>query len=225
MSTAPPPPPRLPIAFVHSDAQWEAIASPARCELLQTLQARGPSSIPELAHLLDAAPDGLYHHARALEKAGLIRVVERRVVGKRTERVYDAVSGRLRLDVNPAEARNGSRLVSLARVYGARALKLLSRAMDARTGRLDGPAPDTVVHADAAWLDEHDLARVTALVDELRDVFEHARTRRRGTLVSLTLLMSPLVRPRSSTDRKTARQEALSRDLSHAPRARARRMR
>lgn len=214
---------RLPVIFIHTDAHWEALSSPRRVELLQTLQSRGPLSLPEAAHLLDAAPDGLYHHARLLEQAGLIREVEQRRVGKRTERVLDAAADRLRLDVDVEHDRNSGRLLKLLGVYTRRAERHLGAALTQRIGRLEGPAPDIIVHADAAWLDDEDLARITELLDAVRAIFEHGRARRRGRLCSLTLALSPLVRPRDSATRRTKRSARIAEQLAFAPRTTAQR--
>lgn len=216
------PGPRLPVVFVHTDAQWEALSSPRRVEMVQTLQSRGPLALAEVAHLLDAAPDGLYHHARLLERAGLIRAVASRRVGTRTERLLDVTAERLRLDVDVVEDRNSDRLLRLLGVYARRAERHLRAALAVRSGRLDGPAPDIVVHADAAWLDDEDLARVTQLLDELRSIFEHGRSRRQGRLCSLTMAMSPLVRARDSAARRTKRATRIAEDMAHAPRVTAR---
>ena len=217
---------RLPVQFVHSDAQWEAMTSARRSEILQTILARGPCCVAELARLLDAAQDGVYHHVRVLERAGLVREVEVRKAGKRVERVFDVAADRLRLDVDPALDRNTGRLVRLLRVYCDRALSLLTRSLSARVARIDGPAPDTLVHADIAWLDDDDLSRLTQLFDEINRVFEIGRTRRRGRLVALTLAMSPVVRARSADARRTRRaaeiEAALAQPTRPATRRRAR---
>jgi predicted transcriptional regulator len=214
---------RLPVIFIHTDAHWEALSSSRRIEMLQTLQSRGPLSLPEVAHLLDAAPDGLYHHARLLERAGLIREVEHRRIGRRTERVLDAAAERLRLDVDVEQDRNSGRLLKLLGVYARRSERHLRDALTQRIGRLEGLAPDIVVHADAAWLDDEDLARVTELLDGIRAVFEHGRARRQGRLCSLTVALSPLVRPRDSASRRTNRAAQIAEQFAYAPPTTARR--
>ena len=64
--------PARPLFPVRERAQIEALASPARQEVADGLQAIGPCSIADLADLLGRAPDSLYYHVRKLEKVGLV---------------------------------------------------------------------------------------------------------------------------------------------------------
>ena len=57
--------------------QVRALAHPLRLRLFEAF-ARGPKTTKQAAELLGVAPTGLYHHAQALERAGLIRLKETR---------------------------------------------------------------------------------------------------------------------------------------------------
>lgn len=196
---------RAAVAYVHSDAQWEAVRSEVRAEMLLFLQSAGPCSMAELAMLMDRAPDGLYHHARALERAGLIHEVARRSGLRRPERVLDVVAERLRLDVDVASGRNIDRLAGLAQEAGDRARAYLDDALRAGDARLEELGRDALVRADAAWLDEADLDRLRHHLDAIERLMSAGRTRRRGRLIALTVVQSPIVRSRGPGARPTRR--------------------
>lgn len=207
--------PRLPVLFVYSDEQWEALSSALRLEILLFLRSRGPCSPTELGHMLDVSPDGLYHHLDLLTRCGLSRQVgTRRAPRGRTEKLYDAASQRVKLDADPATGRNSARLERLLEVVSTRAMKHTASALAARRARLDEPAPDLVIHADAAWLDDEDLARLNEHMESIRRLFEAGRSRRRGKLCSLMLALSPVVRQRGAHTRPTRRLKDL--DEGHA---------
>ncbi len=74
---------------VSRPAQVRALVAPARQEIVDALETGGPCSVAALAALLGRPADGLYHHLRVLERVDLIRVVERRKVGRQVYVVYD----------------------------------------------------------------------------------------------------------------------------------------
>lgn len=166
----------------------------------------------ELAVWLDRAADGLYHHLRCLERAGLVRVDAVRQVGRHRERVYELASEELRFDVDPSTGRNTDGMLRLARAHLKRADRLLTDATEGGEVRLDRPAKNTHVRGDEAWLTDEELDRVDALLGELRAVFASAKRRRRGRLHAITVVMSPVVRRRGADSRPTGRQDQLMKE-------------
>lgn len=205
--------------FVHTDEQWDAYLSVQRQELLAVLTARGPMSLAEAARDLDTTPDGLYHHVRLLESAGLVRVVGSRRVGTRVESIYDAAANRTRLDIDPASERNSDRLIACWRIVADSIVRRLGKALAARRVRIEGPAPDTIVDTRSAWLDEQELARVQKHLAAVRRIFEENHGRRAGTFVNLAVALCPVVRTRDASDTPTARMKRLTREAGDAERA------
>jgi DNA-binding transcriptional ArsR family regulator len=86
--------------------QLRLLASPLRLRLLEAFAA-GPCTTKQAAAALRVNPTRLYHHARALERAGLIRLTGTRQTRGTTERYYLAVARQLAVDpsilVPPAE--------------------------------------------------------------------------------------------------------------------------
>ncbi|MFO0082890.1 MAG: ArsR family transcriptional regulator, partial [Phycisphaerales bacterium] len=56
--------------FVVSPEQWKLLLSPVRAEVAEALRLLGPSSIADIADILDRPADGLYPHVRARVSAG-----------------------------------------------------------------------------------------------------------------------------------------------------------
>lgn len=193
--------PRLPIVFVHTDSQWEALCSEARLEVLRFLHSGGPCSIRDLSSAMGWAADGLYHHVHVLAACGLVREVGRRRVGKRMERLYDAAGERLRLDVDISTGRNVDRLLTLVRAVLRGAADAVGSAVRARLVRLDEPIENTLIRGDSARLAEEDIAEVRKHLDAIARIFESRRGTPAGSLHSFAAVLSPLVRARESAGR------------------------
>lgn len=199
-------PPRPSFTFVHTDEQWDALASAPRQEILHYLGPIGPCSIAELARAMNAAADGLYHHVRRLLAAELIRDVGERHTGRRRERVYDLAGERLRFDVDIATGRNVARLSAILSKRLAGAGGSFDRAMRARALRLDDPIADAMMEFATGWLDDDGLARVLRHLQSAAAIVAAGRRARRGRLFSLGLLLNPQVRAREGATRPTKRR-------------------
>ncbi|MBL8746207.1 MAG: helix-turn-helix transcriptional regulator [Phycisphaerae bacterium] len=200
-----PGPSRAPLLFVHTDDQWEALASEPRHEIMQFLGAIGPASIAELAHAMNAPPDGLYHHVRKLLRAGLIRSVGPRHTGRRPEAVYDLVAERLRFDFDVLSGRNADRLRAMLRARLNHASRNFDRALAARELRLEEPLIDSLVECESSWLDDDSFQRVLKHLQSAVQIMGAGKGTRRGRLFSLAIVMNPLVRSRRGDARPTRR--------------------
>jgi DNA-binding transcriptional ArsR family regulator len=70
-------------------AELRALAHPLRLRMME-LFAEAPRTTLQVAELLGQPPTRLYHHVKALERAGLVRVRETRRVRGTVERWYEA---------------------------------------------------------------------------------------------------------------------------------------
>jgi DNA-binding transcriptional ArsR family regulator len=192
--------------------RFEALASPARLELVEALQLAGPSTAAELAARLGRAPDSLYHHLRQLRRAGILVEAGHRSTGGRRGVVFELVPGSTSGDgdaTTPAAER-----VAMGRLAGA-LLRMTERDVQASLGPrwaqlLDQVAPETelpTVRRLKAWLDQEQLdelgRRLAAVEDFLRAHLEPPRPTPRdpaatgdpgpaAALYSLTLALTPL---------------------------------
>lgn len=82
---------------VGSLDQLRALAHPLRLRMLEVF-AEGPRTTKQVAQQLGEPPTKLYHHANALERAGLLRLLKTRQNRGATEKWYEAamstISGR-----------------------------------------------------------------------------------------------------------------------------------
>ena len=75
------------------------VSDPLRTQIYEIL-IQGPANVRQLGDRLGLAPSRLYYHVNLLEKFGLLRVVETRMVGNVLEKYYRAISYSLHVDPN-----------------------------------------------------------------------------------------------------------------------------
>jgi len=184
--------PRRPLYPITDPRQIAALGSPARQEVVDGLQALGPSSIAELGASLGRAPDSLYYHVRALQKVGLVVPAGTRAAGARSEALYD-VPGKLVLDHEPATRREEEALARLV----ASALRIGER--DFRRAQAEGRARQRRSAQRNAWggrmkgwLTPDELAEVRTHVEALSELFARGRRRPGSELAALAFVLAPL---------------------------------
>ena len=80
-----------PNQILINDEQIRAFVNPTRMTIL-TMLAREKCSVSVIARRFKVHPANLTHHFKLLEKAGLIKLVEKRDTGKNLEKLYRAVA-------------------------------------------------------------------------------------------------------------------------------------
>lgn len=175
-------------------AQLRALASTVRQDIVDTLQALGAASVPEIAMHMDRTPDSLYYHVRALVDSGLLRrLPEPRRRGRHQEWVYAlAGSGEpLRLGYRPGRNRDAQALSELV----ANMLRVSQREFDTAIARpgciVDGPRRELWAGRSKGWLSQSDLERCNALLAEVAGLLSSLRTDSRDRLFSLQFLLAP----------------------------------
>jgi len=84
--------------FVITDLETlKAVSTPFRQKLMQ-LMAEEARTVKEMARELDMPPSRLYYHVNQLEKHGIIRVVDTRLVSGILEKRYRLAARRFRVD-------------------------------------------------------------------------------------------------------------------------------
>jgi hypothetical protein len=171
--------------------QFAAIESAVRQEIIDTIQAAGPRSAPELSALMGRPADALYYHLKRLLRVGLLIIRETRRTGRRVEAVYDLAGHPLVLDYPvQAEGREHplSRLVhSMLRT----ADRDFQAAVGTKPARPDGDRRNLWAGRRHAWLSPRDLERVNDLVDQLVAIMTRARNPTGGELCTMTLVLAP----------------------------------
>lgn len=165
-------------------SQVAALASAVRQEIIDTLQAAGPRSAAELAHLMGRPADALYYHIKRLLKVGLLVVESTRISGRRDEAVFDLVGRPLVLKYPPGTT-------ALVRAMVRAAERDFRSATSSERARTEGARRNVWAGRRHAWLSARDLARVNKYVDRLVAIMTKARTPASGELCTLTLILAP----------------------------------
>jgi DNA-binding transcriptional ArsR family regulator len=202
-----------PLSRSKRTAALKALASPARQELISEIGHRGASA-RELALRLGRSRQALHFHLAALEKAGLIRVVEERGTGREAERVYAVAPGALNL----AGSQMSERELALAARATHSMLRLTSREFSAAVERGELTSgtgkPLAVAFRAKGRLDEAGRERLRQLIREMTDLFRAARaTTSTERLLAVTVVLTParesgVGKERSNSDAKTLRRRS-----------------
>jgi DNA-binding transcriptional ArsR family regulator len=77
--------------------ELKALSDPLRLRLIEAFSNQ-PMTTRQVARLLDEKPTRLYHHVEALEKLGLLKLVETRQNRGTMEHYYQAIAGEFTVD-------------------------------------------------------------------------------------------------------------------------------
>jgi len=192
-----PRPARIRIATVKA---WEAILSPVRREIVESMQELGPCSIADVARATGRPADGLYRHVAILVASGFLVEAGTRAGRRNAERLYDAAANDFHA---PRVPRGGPAATREMIVRTADALaKSTVRTMrgSAASGRLhceDDARNFTVVHF-VSWLTPERFEEVRELAGRMTRVLERGRKERQGDLYEVLALASPVTRTRGT---------------------------
>lgn len=200
----------------RSAAQFDALASPVRDQIVQVLVHLAPwrpdrpeprgVSIAEVAAELGRKPASLYRHFDDLLGAGLIRETGMLTSGGRDARTFSAIGEAMTL-VTPT--RSGPQLDALCRylekmaTHAGResAAAVRERATNRSDEHEDPPRQASV--SMFGWLTEEERAELHELLLSVSKVFRGA-TRRPGTsLVAASMLVRPVRLPGGATAEET----------------------
>lgn len=185
-------------------ALLKALASPARIEVVEVMQIRGPATVAEISAQLGRAPDSLYHHLKQLEKAGIVERQGTKKSGGRSGAVYALCDRQVGAESND-ESTTDER-AAMADLGGA-ILRLTER--DMRSALTDDWTPSTefegmaefpFVQRTKAWLSPDEAKQLTAKVEELLNFMREHAVRKEGEessavpsrLFALTQVLSPV---------------------------------
>ena len=185
---------------IENAAEIALLASPARIELIDTLEALGgEASVAELAAQLGRPADGLYYHLRQLAEGGLL--IEEATPEGRRYRTRMPRGERLRLRYRPGKTANaeavGGVAASVLRVAG----RDFSRALADPSSIVEGPLRELWAARNKGWVGDVELAEINRLLMRINMLLHRPRTTTRNRLVALSWIVAPV-------DAKPARREA-----------------
>lgn len=180
-------PERDQVFHIETEEHFDAIGSAVRLGVLEYFRSRGPMAVVELAELMNRPADGLYHHLKKLEAAGLLRAVATRQRGRQIERIYDATADEYRV------AEDSGHLVRIWRLISSHAERTMADALDAGAIHFRGEERNSAMRVETAQLDDEARSRVFQHIQAIRDIFTEARQKPRGEQHSFTFVLQPVV--------------------------------
>ncbi|HEX8876196.1 MAG TPA: helix-turn-helix domain-containing protein [Phycisphaerales bacterium] len=202
---------------LSSPAQWRALSSSVRLQMVDLLRMLGPCAVPRLAEALDRPADGLYHHVRILEKAGIVRKVGEERIGPRLQAVYATAAKDVRLPVDRADAKTAAQLARVTSSLLRTADRGVAAAIRAGGIKQTGPERDVWCRIHTGRVDAARLARLNALLKEIEREIDLGRSSGTGRTMSLVVALWPTTRGRrfdgntQGPDRKTGTKKAKNR--------------
>jgi len=191
---------RRAIVMIDDEAQLEALASTVRLDLVDTLQALGEASVPELAARLGRPADGLYYHLRALTEVGIVRVVGEQKRGRSAETVYSVEDpdGRLAIRHNSKTPRARAAVQKIVRSMLSAAEREYRQCSDTPDCVVEGPERELWPSRAVGWLSKEDLVRVNSLLVELNSLMSGQRSGPTQKLYALQFSLAPIARAPNS---------------------------
>jgi predicted transcriptional regulator len=191
--------PRAPRKSVVSPEQWKILLSPVRAEVAEALRLLGPSSIADIADVLDRPADALYPHVRTLIRAGFVTPAGTRKLGRHVEALYDVVADDFLIDFsdNTGKAENDAIVATGLSLMGAMS-RTLRDAADARALEFPPDRRNISMNYELAWLTPEDFRAVRELIARIKAVMDAGKARRAGRLYMTLAMAVPVVRSRGA---------------------------
>lgn len=179
---------RIRAGALEDPAHIELLASPARIEIVDTLEALGDAvSVAELAAALGRPADGLYYHLRPLCAAGIVDEVE----AADGNRYRTSARARVSLRYRPGATANADAVrrvaASILRVAG----RDFDRAIADRRSVVEGPRRELWAARGKGWVGASELAEINRLLARLDALLRRPRSPRRDRLIALAWVMTP----------------------------------
>ena len=185
---------------IENAAEIALLASPARIELIDTLEALGgEASVAELAAQLGRPADGLYYHLRQLAEGGLL--IEEATPEGRRYRTRMPRGERLRLRYRPGRTANAEAVDGVAASVLRVAGRDFSRALADPSSIVEGPLRELWAARNKGWVGDAELAEINKLLLRINTLLRRARSPTRDRLVALSWILAPV-------DAKPARRAA-----------------
>jgi DNA-binding transcriptional ArsR family regulator len=182
---------RAAAATVENARAIALLASPARIELVDTLEALGgEASVAELAAQLGRPADGLYYHLRQLAAGGLL-VEDDAPDGKRY-RLATPRGAPLTLRYRPGASANAKAVANVAASVLRVSERDFRRALADPATVAEGPLRELWAARGKSWVSDAELAEINRLLVRLTQLLRKPRTASRDRLVALSWVLAPV---------------------------------
>jgi DNA-binding transcriptional ArsR family regulator len=173
-----------------------ALASAARQEILDALAQLGSVSIADLAAAVGRPADGLYYHLRILQRAGLVEPSGFRETERGREALVQAAGRDLRIDYDTSRRRNTDELAAVISSMMRLGIRDFRNAIGNEEIVVSGNHRELWASRKTGWLSKEELPRVIRSIEDLGRTV--ARPSGKGQLYAITVLFTPLNRPRTA---------------------------
>ncbi len=182
--------------LIEALSEIQAISSPIRQEIVDTIQSLGECSIAEVAEELGRPADGLYYHIRALCTAGLIIELNKRKSYAREEAMYTTAGPGAVLAVkydqqDPEKIQAINKMVqSMLKI----AMQDFSQGMATENAESEGDTRNLWAARSKCWLTQKELIKANGLLTQLRDLFSSSRkaSHSKQHLYALSWVLAPV---------------------------------
>lgn len=188
--------------WITDYAQIEALAHPARHEIVDRLSALGPIGARGLAEAIGRKVTTIYHHLQLLERVGLIEVASIETADSgRPFAIYRTLARRMRLTRALKDKTLRRPLAKWAKVVGIEAARQYAKALDEEDFSFNGPSRNMWLYRVVCSPSPKRLARINELLEELAELV-WTPDPKPGPLITVAWFVSPLGRilrkPKSS---------------------------
>jgi DNA-binding transcriptional ArsR family regulator len=177
--------------IVEQAERIELLASPARIEVMDSLEALGCMvTVAELAAAMGRPADSLYYHLRQLADGGLIEEEER--PAGRSYRTKTRPGRRLSLRYTPGKNANARAVRKVAASIARVSERDFARALAAEATVAEGPARELWAARGKGWVNETDLVEINQLLRKVMDVLHRPRTPDKERLIAVSFMLAPV---------------------------------
>ena len=148
-------------------AIWNGVRSVRRMEILESIRANGPLTVPDLSELFKQESTGLYYHVKLLHQAGLIQPV-----GKDGRESFVASQSSVRVKCNLKNPKESKRLRKI--VDGFVATSQETFASDS------SPSGSGQLLRALRWenLEASEVSKIKGLQQQIQNILDVAKARR-----------------------------------------------
>lgn len=185
---------------IRSTQAWEAILSPVRREIVESMQALGPCAIADVARATGRPADGLYRHVRILLKSGFLVEAGTRTASRNVERLYDAAANDFAAPhvKRRAAASEREMIVRTAEVLAKSTVRTLRNSAEAGRIHCDADSRNFSVMHMNCWLTPEQFEELRSIVIRMGRVLEQGRAQREGDLYEVFTVVAPVTRQRGT---------------------------
>jgi len=166
------------------------LASAVRSDIVDHLAAAEPLSVKQLAAQLGKRPSALYHHLDQLIAVDLVREVGARVRRKKSEKLYQTPSRRMRLIRALGDPANRDDMIEMVAANSRRAKADFAKALGRPDAKVAGTGRNLGFYRMMTRPSKATLEKVNAHLDEIAELLWESQDEKEP-LVSLSWIISP----------------------------------